>query len=252
MAQSLLIVYEPLDLFVEKKSYWDDYVTFYEKYWGGPTSPFGVWFGQEYDTFRKALSEHLGIDEGEIEDCFFLKDKEGYYITPLGSKAKSYILSSENYIPLEWFVPFKDEEREFFYTPWGFAGMHYDSKIDLGLERLREADEIIRNAIEERKKGDMPIFQRLNEIQLGIVELERWFSGFDPSGYVLLNYGEVSSFIHPYTLKNERSVKEMWDVLSLLREGHIDNAQLALNVIVEKWEDIRKKASGDVSKSTIQ
>jgi hypothetical protein len=252
MAQSLLIVYEPLDLFVEKKSYWDDYVTFYEKYWGGPTSPFGVWFGQEYDTFRKALSEHLGIDEGEIEDCFFMKDKKGYYITPLGSKAKSYILSSENYIPLEWFVLFKDEERDFFYTPWGFAGMHYDAKINLSLTRLKEASEIIGKAGEGYGKGELPNFQKLDGIRPRIVQLEKWLSGFDPLGYVLLNYGEVSSFIHPYTLKNERSVKEMWDVLSLLREGHIDNAQLALNVIVEKWEDIRKKASGDVSKSTIQ
>jgi hypothetical protein len=252
MAESLLIVYEPLDMFVEKKSYWDDYVTFYEKYWGGPTSPFGVWFGREYETFMEALSKHLGIDEEEIEHCFFMKDKGGYYITPLGSKANSYILSSENYIPLEWFVLFRDEEREFFYTPWGFAGMHYDAKINLGLKRLKEADGIIRRAVEEHRKGELPIFQKLDEIQMGIIELEKWLSGFDPSGYVLLNYGEVSSFIHPYTLKNERSVKEMWDVLFLMGEGHIDKAQLTLNMIVEKWEDIRKKASGDISRSTIQ
>jgi hypothetical protein len=252
MAQSLLIVYEPLDLFAEKKSYWNNYVTFYEKYWGGPTSPFGVWFGQEYDTFRKALSEHLGIDEGEIEDCFFMKDNKGYHITPLGSKAKSYILSSQNYIPLEWFALFKDEEREFFYTPWGFAGMHYDAKIDLGLARLKEADDIIRRAIEEQRKGELSFFQKLDEIKLGIIELEKWLSGFDPLGYVLLNYGEISSFIHPYTLKNERSVKEMWDVLSLLSERRIDKAQLALSVIVEKWKEIGEKASGEVSKLTIQ
>ncbi|MER3446470.1 MAG: hypothetical protein C4291_06295 [Candidatus Dadabacteria bacterium] len=252
MAHSLLIVYEPLNILIDKRGYWEGYIDFYEKYWGGPTSPFGVWFGQEYETFRKVLSEHMGIDEEEIEDCFFMKDKEGYYITPLGSKAKSYILSSENYIPIEWFVPFRDEEREFFYTPWGFAGMHYDAKVNLGLKRLREADEIIRMAAEGRRKGWLPIFQRLDDIQVGIIELEKWLSGFDPSGYVLLNYGELSSFIHPYTLKNERSVKEIWDVLSLLEKGQIDKAQLTLNIMVEKWEDIRKKASGDVIKSTIQ
>ncbi len=252
MAGSLLIVYEPLDMFVEKKSYWDDYVAFYENYWGGPTSPFGVWFGQEYETFRKALSEHLGINEEEIEDCFFMKDKEGYYITPLGSRAKSYILSSENYIPLEWFLLFKDEEREFFYTPWGFSGIHYDTKINLGLKRLKEADEIIGRAVEDHRKSGLPILQKLGEIQMGIIELEKWLSKFDPSGYVLLNYGEVSSFIHPYTLRNERSVKEMWDVISLLKEGQIDKAQLVINVIIEKWEDIRRRASGDVIKSTIQ
>src|SRR3990172_9280505 len=38
MAQSFLILYEPLDSLVEKREYWNNYITFYEKYWGGPTS----------------------------------------------------------------------------------------------------------------------------------------------------------------------------------------------------------------------
>ena len=77
VAQSLLIVYEPFDSFVENKGYWNEYITFYENYWGGPTSPYGVWFGKEYETFREALTNYLGIDDHEIEDCFFMKDKDG-------------------------------------------------------------------------------------------------------------------------------------------------------------------------------
>ncbi len=253
MARSLLIAYEPLNSFIENKGYWNEYITFYEKYWGGPTSPFGVWFGNEYETFREALSNHLGIDEQEIEDCFFMKDKEGYYISPLSSKMDSSIIYSDNYILAEWFVLFKDEEREFFFTPWGFGGIHYATKMYLSLQRLIDADRIIKSFLESRKSDlKLPLFHKLLEIQAGIAELQTWLSGFDPSGYVLLNYGEICSFIHPYTMKNERSVKEIWDMLSLVKEGLVNEAKSALNAITEKWEDIGRKASGDIDKSTIQ
>ncbi len=255
MAQSLLVVYEPFDSFVEKKGYWNNYITFYEKYWGGPTSPYGVWFGREYEVFREALSNYLGIDDQEIEDCFFMKDKDGrYYISPLTPQINPYLLYSENYIPLDWFILFNDDEREFFYTPWGFAGMHYDTKISLSLQRMKEAEEILRNISTVYKKSELKLilFQKLNEIQARIVELKNWLSRFDSSGYVLLNYGEICSFIHPYTLKNERSVKEIWQLLSFVGEGRFKEAQTVLNLLAEKWEDIRRRASGDISSFSIQ
>ena len=103
MARSTLIVYEPIDSLRDKSSYWLKYSKFYENYWGGPTSPLGVWFGNEYRAFQQALASHLGIDEQEIEDCYFIKDSEdNYYVAPASSKAN--ILSSENIIPLDWFM----------------------------------------------------------------------------------------------------------------------------------------------------
>ncbi|HEY7535112.1 MAG TPA: hypothetical protein VH878_04125 [Thermodesulfobacteriota bacterium] len=254
MTQSALIIYEPLDRFLEKRDYWNNYITFYEKYWGGPTSPYGVWFGKEYEFFREALSNYLGIDDQEIEDCFFMKDKEDrYYISPL-ARVNPYLLCSENYIPLEWFVLFNDDEREFFHTPWGFAGMHYDTKIGLCLRRIEETNNILKKVSTDHKEGglNLTLFQKLNEIQARIVDLENWLSGFDSSSYVLLNYGEICSFIHPYTLKNERSVKDIWQLLSFVGEGKFDEAQGVLNLLTERWEDIRKKASGDVSSFSIQ
>jgi hypothetical protein len=254
VAQGLLIVYEPLDSFSEKRDYWNNYITFYENYWGGPTSPYGVWFGKEYEVFREALSNHLGMDDQEIEDCFFMKDKNGrYYISPI-TRFNPNLLYSENYIPPEWFILFKDDEREFFYTPWGFSGMHYDTKISLSLERIKKADEILRNISTAHKKSDLKLTlsQKLNEIQARIVELESWLAGFDTSGYILLNYGEISSFIHPYTLKNERSVKEIWQLLSLASEGRFEEAELALNLLTEKWEEIRRKASGEINNIPVQ
>jgi hypothetical protein len=252
MARGSLIVYEPLDVFGEKRGYWNNYASFYEEYWGGPTSPYGVWFGQEYENFRNAISTYMEIDEEDIEDCFFMKDKEsGYYIAPFVSVEKPYILHSENHIPLHWFIPFKDEEREYFYTPWGFGGINYDTRIGPGLERLKEAEGILKDSLQ--KYGHKSAFsKRLGEIQSGIQDLKIWLGGFDPSGYLVLNYGEICSFIHPYTLKNERSVNEVWQMLSLINEERIEEAGSVLGVISEKWENIRKKASGEVERFPIQ
>lgn len=258
MAESLLIVYEQVDRFGEKRYYWNDYVNFYEQYWGGVASPYSVWFGKEYETFREALSNYLGIDKEEIEECFFIKDKQNrYYISPI-SKINAYLLHAENYIPLHWFLLFKDEERKFSYTHSGFGaldyeGIYYNTKINLALERLKEADTIIRETIQKYRKDhlNLPLFNKLSEIQAGISEIETWLSGFDPYGYMVLNYGEICSLIHPYTMKNELSVREMWQVISLISKGRIDEAQLVLKVLIQKWEDIRKKASGEIDNTNI-
>jgi len=255
MAISSLIVYQPLDSFMEEKDYWSSYVSFYEQYWGGPTSPYGVWFGQEYENFRRAFSEYLDIEEEEIKDCYFMKDEKGkYYVCPFSSSTKSYILSSENYVPLNWFLLFTDEEREYFFTPWGFAGINYDTKINLAFDRLEEADSILNRAFNKVEQAGLklPFSHELGEIRTGIAGLKNWLSGFDPSGYLVLNYGEISSYIHPYTLKNERSVNDIWQMLSLLREGRVEEAHSLLIVLNEKWEDIRRKASGEIEKLTVQ
>ncbi len=189
-----------------------------------------------------------------------MKDKEGrYYISPLDSEINAYLLYAENHIPLHWFILFNDEERKFLYSHSGFGAIHYegiyyDTKINLSLERLKEADAIIRKTVQghEKSKLKLPIFHKLNEIQAEIVKLQTWLSGFDSSGYVLLNYGEICSFIHPYTMQNECSVKEIEQVLTLISKDQIDEAQSVLNVINQKWEDIRRKASGDIVKFTIQ
>lgn len=105
MANSILVVYEPLEEVLYNRNYWKEYIDFYEKYWDGPSSFQSVWFGNEYDYFRDGLSNHLGLDKDLIEDCFFIKEKdEKYYISPLTTNANPYVLGSENYIPTELYT----------------------------------------------------------------------------------------------------------------------------------------------------
>lgn len=252
MANSTLIVYEPVENFGDKTDYWFSYVDFYEKYWGGPTSPFGVWFGNEYENFRKAISSNLDMEEEDIEDCFFMKDESGrYYIAPLGSKGQSHIFVSENIIPLHWFVIFRGEERKILYTHWGFNAISYDTKLESGLQRLKEAEKVLGSAIDKYESSSQ-LLNKLADIKAGVRKLFSLLSGFDPSGSVVLNYGEVCSFIHPYTIRNENSVKDLWDVLTLLSGGGIADADSRLNMLTQKWDDIRRKASGDPERTFIQ
>jgi hypothetical protein len=255
MATSMLIVYEPLDRFGKKRNYWNNYITFYEQYWGGPTSPYGVWFGKEYEVFRDALSKYLGVDEEKIEDCLFMKDDEGkYYISLRSSITNIYILHSENYIPLHWLVLFNDKERRFFYTHMGFGRIHYCTKINLSFERIKEGDEIISKAVQKYEKTELksPLFLKLQKIQSEILELQAWLSGFDPSSYVLLDYGEICSFINPYVMKNEDSVKEIWKMFNHIDKDQMEEAQIMLSIIIQKWEDIRRRVANSIYSTTVQ
>lgn len=253
MARSTLIVYEPIDAFRDKSSYWMKYAEFYENYWGGPTSPLGVWFGNEYRAFQEALASHLEIDEAEVEDCFFMKDKDGnYFVAPASSKAN--LLHSENVIPLDWFVLFTEDERKSLYTHWGFNAVHYDTKIEDALDRIKEAEAILDNYSNTEERDILTALHpgNIENMQKGLSDLRVWLSGFDPSGFIVLNYGEICSLIHPYTLENERSVTEIWGILRLLAEGREKEADSSMVILIQKWEEIRSRAEGNIDTSPIQ
>lgn len=253
MAISSILIYEPIDSFRDKANYWKEYAEFYEKYWGGPTSPLGIWFGNEYEAFRNSLSQHLGMDKEEVEDCYFMKDSDNnYYVAPLYSKSNS--AHSENIIPLDWFIMFIEEDRKSLYTHWGFNAIHYDTRIGTALDRIDEAINILSNCLTDTDKSTInKLFaNNLSIMCQSLSDLQTWFSGFDNTGFVVLNYGEVCSYISPATLKNEQSVGEMGDFLELLKSGELEKASSSMRILFQKWEEIRSQASGEIDKSTLQ
>lgn len=251
MARSTLIVYEPLTDSTDRSYYWKEYVQFYEQYWGGPTSPFGVWFGNEYASFINALASNLGIDRDEIQHCFFTKDEEGnYYVAPCNSRANLFY--SENFIPLEWFVLFSEDDRQTLYTHWGFNALHYDTRISQALGRISRAEGILSSVADSVDAKKSTCSHTAKNLLQGMAELKAWLSGFDPGGFLVLNYGEICSVINPYTLENERSIEEMWRILTLLEEQKFAEADSSLRILIQKWEEIGSRASGERDKSTIQ
>jgi len=249
MATSTLVVYEPLDSFGEQGEYWLEYSKFYEQYWGGPTSPFGVWFGNEYENFRKALSEHINLEDNEIKDCFFLKKgEEEYFIAPLADSKN--IFSFENSIPHEWFLLFDENERKNFYTHWGFNTIHYDAEIDDAKKRINMAGSIIRDVIS--LGTEIPFLGYLNYLNEGVDNLRGWLESFKLGGFIILNYGDICTYIHLLTLQNEKSVEEITYFLKLLKENKIDEADSTLRIFSQKWEDIRHKCEGDQDSELLQ
>jgi len=253
MATSSILIYEPIDSFRDKSNYWKEYAYFYEQYWGGPTSPLGIWFGNEYEAFRNALSSHLGLDKEEIEDCYFMKDKDGkYYIAPMYSKSNSS--HSENIIPVDWFILFREDERKSLYTHWGLNAIHYDTVIGTAIDRVDEAMQILSKCFENHDETQIKSLfaNNLTVMSHSLSDLRTWFSGFDRSGFIVLNYGDICSFINPATLKNEQSVREIWEFLNQLNNGELEKASTSLRILFQKWEGIRAQASGEIEESTLQ
>lgn len=259
MAKSVLIVYEPVSEIKERKNYWQNYISFYEQYWDGPSTPKSPWFGREYDDFKDSISKHLDLDIDEVEDCFFLKDEnDKYYISPLNPKNFN-ILVCEDVIPLPWFAMFEEGERKFFYTHTGFGaidldGIYYKTNLASSRQRIREVGDIIGKTSGrlENNNDKSLLLPTLTAIKRELEDLENWLTGFDQESLLLLNYGEISSLIHPQTFKNENTAMELWQFLSLLESEKFEEAKLKLNLINQKWDEIRSKASGEIEKSRIQ
>jgi hypothetical protein len=253
MPNSALMVYEPIDKFGRMSEYWSKYISFYEKYWGGPTSPYGVWFGDDYRDFQYNLSKYLEVDK--IQDCLFMKGSDGkYLISPLRSFKNKYMLHSDNHIPLQWFILFEDNERKFFYTHMGFGRIHYGTDLKQSLSRIDKADRIIENSITTHKEAteQSAFLMKLKKIQSDLFELRAWLSEFDTFSYLVLDYGELCSFISPYTLNMDHSSKEVWDMMNNLDNGNIVESKRVLNSLLQKWETIKQKVSEDILKNDIQ
>ncbi len=261
MAISVLMVYQPIESTREKESYWRSYISFYEKYWDGPATPQSSWYGREYEEFRSSLSSSLGLSKEEIQDCFFLQDNENnYYIVPVGSEVNINIFSAENFIPLEWFLMFSEEEKHYFYTHTGFGAVqqdaiYYNGRVGDASDRLLVSKNNIEQALSLIDAGtSQPFAEALKELSENIVNLENWLSGFDPKSFMILNYGEICSYIEPDSMKNEDSVSEIHRVLSLAAEGNTSEAESALYHLLSKWTEIRGAITGEKPESaaTIQ
>jgi len=259
MAQTVLMVYEDLNS-IKEREYWRDYVEFYEKYWDAPATPKSSWWGQEYEEFRDALSNHLGLDIKHIHDCFFTKDKENnYFVCPVGAEVNMNIMACDNFIPLEWFLLFESEQKNYFYTHTGFGAVqhdaiYYSSVIDRSLQRLDESMKILSSVINDTS-GDLGRYPELNNLFFvaeGISNMQEWIKGFSDSSVIMLNYGEICSFIEPDSMKNEDSVGEIKRVIENIQKADFAAADSVLKLLNMKWFDISSKASGESKNISLQ
>ena len=255
MAKCNLIAYDPVNHFGDIKDYWIAYAKFYQQYWGGPTSPFGVWFGNEYKLFRTALSNELDIEESEIRDCYFLYDEnDELFVSPHFDEMQNYMIYAENIVPFEWLALYEESERKTLFTHWGFNAIYYDAKTINCLGRIDNKIDILTNRmpVNEKAMKQLGIWNFFNNIKNGLYETKKWVESFSPNGYLILNYGEICNFIHYFTLDKEHSVNDLDIILQSLMAGNLDDTSSKVNIFLQKWAEISELASGSDIKSTIQ
>jgi hypothetical protein len=241
------MTYEPLEKTGDKYDYWRSYISFYEQFKDGPATPNTAWYGSEYDAFRESLSKELGIEKHLIEECFFMKDEDGkYYVTPVGSSANPNIFSAENFIPLEWFLMYEGAEKKYFFTHTGFGAIEHDAiyyktRVGNAIGRLDSAMDGIDSFLASPGAAGRPALSgKLSDLKSGAENLRHWLSGFDPGSFVLLNYGDISSRMDRNQIKNEDSVSDLRNVLTLASEGSPDDAEKVLAMLLSKWESINR------------
>ena len=231
--KSALMVYQNLANIKEDKEYWDKYIKFHELYWDGPNASQNVFYGNEYEEYRNSLSKYLEIEPDQIKDCLFTKHENGdYYLTPLGVDSDKYIMESENSIPAQWFLMFESKEKKFFYSHAGDGaiqpdGIYYNTDCALSKKRLESAKDILESISNESVPKEFDIFQK--ELLFGISEMYYWIEKFPDDSMIVLNYAEISSVIHEFTLKNENSVSDLWIIIQNLSNKDFENA----NSIIE-------------------
>lgn len=254
------MVYEEISSVKEDSEYWKDYVEFYEKYWDAPATPRSSWWGIEYEEFRNSLSAQLNIDKKHIRDCFFTKDTDGnYYICPIGTTVNLNIMSCENFIPFEWFLLFESTEKSYFYTHTGFGAVHHDaiyysSDLESSLKRAADSLSILSGRMSDDQDGlnEFPGLSKLSFVGEGLSNTIEWLGGFAGMGVVMLNYGEICSFIEPDSMKNEDSVGEIRQILESIKKGDFKTADNSLKLLIYKWSDIESKAAGKTESYSLQ
>ncbi|MCY4043201.1 MAG: hypothetical protein OXF45_05295 [Candidatus Dadabacteria bacterium] len=240
MAKCSMMVYEPADK-VPDGEYWKRYINFYEKFWDRPAGPKSVWWGAEYNEFRRALAASLEIKAEEVRDCFFTKGDGGHLICRIDDPATLGIVSCENFIPFEWLAAFDGEKRDFFYTHTGFGAVHHDSiyyveNIATAMERIEAARGALENLEESVSK--YPELARIKDLPERLSEMNAWLRGFDAGGEIVLNYGEICSHITQDSMKNENSVSDLKRIIAGIGSEDFEQAESGLKYLNAKWAEI--------------
>lgn len=253
MAQSTLIIYDSIEnADDDDRSYWRQYIDFYERYWGGPMSPFGIWFGNEYENFRRALADRLSVEESAVKDCFFIRSGDGdLYVCPLGGGPENRnILSCENAVPFEWFAAFEESGRRNFYSHWGFSSIHYNTKVGPARAKLDSAEETLARA--SGKTDHEKLRAMVEWMEKGVRDMDEWFAGRDDGGCAVLNYGDVCSVLTPQALDREKSVEQVAEIFTLLDGGKWKESYELAARLLQKWEDLKQMCAAASGETPLQ
>ncbi len=142
---------------------------------------------------------------------------------------RNHVLESTWEVPLHWFVPFDDAERELIEDPLGSRTIRYETIVRAAAERSARALEIVREMLPNPG------------IIAPVAGLARWLEDFDPAGVLVLDYGAVGSLFPSEELARDRTAHEIWASIKALSEGDGDRASAHYMVAAERWAGVRRR-----------
>ena len=140
---------------------------------------------------------------------------------------RNHVLESTWEVPLHWFVPFDDAERELVGPSEG--SIRYETVVRAASERAARALEIVRAMLPNPG------------IIAPVAGIARWLEDFDPAGILVLDYGAVGGLFPPEELSRDHTAREIWASIQALSEGDGDRASAHYMVAAERWAGVRRR-----------
>lgn len=142
---------------------------------------------------------------------------------------RNHILENAWEVPLHWFAPFHDAERQLIQHADGTLGMRYETILRAGRERTARALAIVRRTLPNPA------------VIAPLAGLARWLDGFNEVGLLVLDYADLAQVMGPEMLKEDRTCRDIWGAVRALSEGDGDRASAFYMTAAERWSGIRRR-----------
>lgn len=148
--------------------------------------------------------------------------------------ARPWIRTATWQVPINWFVLFTDEEREYDKGSADEAPvLRYRTPMVEARRRVARGLRALRNAMDEGPLID------------GLVDVGRWLEEFHPRSFVELDYGGLVHALPSGALEDDHSAADVAEGIAALRVGDGETAGAAYGRLVERWRAVRDLRSAN-------
>ncbi|MGZ4593879.1 MAG: hypothetical protein ACXV3C_08425 [Actinomycetes bacterium] len=134
------------------------------------------------------------------------------------------ILTATWSVPIHWFVPFTQADRE---ERVGSADVVLRTRMSSARRRVARALRTLRRSV-----GEISYVDDLEDVG-------RWLEDFHPRSWLELDYGGLGRLLGPDRLASDTSVEDVATALEALTDGDQGTAAVAYRSVVERWAKVR-------------
>lgn len=148
--------------------------------------------------------------------------------------ARPWIRTATWQVPINWFVLFADDEREYVGRSAAEAPvLRYRTPMVQARRRVARGLRALRDAMDENPLID------------GLVDVGRWLEEFHPRALVELDYGGLVHALPDGALEGDHSAADVAEGIAALRRGDEEGAGAAYGRLVERWRSVRNLRSAN-------